>query len=157
MADQLPQAFDPSKLMEGVRDRIKATFVSLMPDGVWEGMVKTEVDKFFKEELTTTWQKSVTSGYSGVNQSYSINGTMKMSPFTAMVHEFCREKTSEYLRTTLKDELFSNYYPLTADKISPVLKEVVEAAVPLAMKEFFESIAFHYMNQLRQDIQNRRL
>lgn len=29
------EKFDPSKLMDGVRDRIKATFVALIPDDQW--------------------------------------------------------------------------------------------------------------------------
>lgn len=30
------EKFDPSRLMEGVKDRIKATFVSLIPDTEWK-------------------------------------------------------------------------------------------------------------------------
>lgn len=41
------EKFDPSKLMDGVRDRIKATFVALIPDEQWEVMCKAEMDKFF--------------------------------------------------------------------------------------------------------------
>lgn len=40
------QKFDPATLMQGVKDRIKATFVSLIPEEQWEEMVKKEVDKF---------------------------------------------------------------------------------------------------------------
>ena len=43
------QKFDPATLMQGVKDRIKATFVSLIPEEQWEEMVKKEVDKFFRE------------------------------------------------------------------------------------------------------------
>lgn len=42
------EKFDPSRLMEGVKDRVKATFVSLIPDAQWEQMIKTECDKFFQ-------------------------------------------------------------------------------------------------------------
>ena len=41
------EKFDPSKLMQGVKDRIKSTFVSLIPDAEWEGLVKKEIDNFF--------------------------------------------------------------------------------------------------------------
>ncbi len=44
------EKFDPSKLMDGVRDRIKATFISLIPDAQWEQLVKTECEKYFKIE-----------------------------------------------------------------------------------------------------------
>jgi len=44
------QKFDPAQLMQGVRDRIKSTFVSLIPDDQWEAMVKKESDGFFREK-----------------------------------------------------------------------------------------------------------
>ena len=40
------EKFDPSKLMDGVKDRIKSTFVSLIPDGAWEAMVEKEIYVF---------------------------------------------------------------------------------------------------------------
>ena len=46
------EKFDPSKLMDGVKDRIKATFVSLIPDEQWEQMVETESKKFFNIKYT---------------------------------------------------------------------------------------------------------
>lgn len=53
MADDTAiEKFDPSKLMDGVRDRIKATFVSMIPDAQWEQLVKAECDKFFNLEDT---------------------------------------------------------------------------------------------------------
>lgn len=39
--------FDPSNLMQGVKDRVKATFVSLIPDDQWDKMCKSEIDYFF--------------------------------------------------------------------------------------------------------------
>lgn len=41
------QKFDPSSLMQGVKDRIKSTFVSLIPEDHWEQLCKKEVDEFF--------------------------------------------------------------------------------------------------------------
>ena len=42
------QKFDPATLMDGVRDRIKATFVSLIPEEHWEAMIQRETDAYFK-------------------------------------------------------------------------------------------------------------
>jgi len=47
MAEEM-QKFDPATLMQGVKDRIKATFVSLIPDDQWDQMVKKEVDDYFR-------------------------------------------------------------------------------------------------------------
>src|SRR5688572_5792464 len=58
------QKFDPSTLMQGVKDRIKATFVSLIPDDQWDQMVKTEVDKFFIKRESGYQQRPVASDFS---------------------------------------------------------------------------------------------
>lgn len=41
------QKFDPSTLMQGVKDRIKSEFVSLIPEEQWASMVQKEIDEFF--------------------------------------------------------------------------------------------------------------
>ena len=41
------QKFDPATLMQGVKDRIKSTFVSLIPDEQWDQMCQKEIDIFF--------------------------------------------------------------------------------------------------------------
>lgn len=49
------QKFDPSKLMDG--DRIKSTFVSLIPDDQWDKLVQAEITRFLnlrKMDLVTT-------------------------------------------------------------------------------------------------------
>jgi len=40
------EKFDLATLMNGVRERIRATFVSLIPDNAWEQMVKKEMTDF---------------------------------------------------------------------------------------------------------------
>lgn len=44
------EKFDPSTLMQGVKDRIKSTFVSLIPEAKWEELCKKEIDEFFEEK-----------------------------------------------------------------------------------------------------------
>lgn len=61
MADtQQIEKFDPSKLMDGVRDRIKATFISLIPDAQWEQLVKAETEKYFaiQENYRGSYEKT---------------------------------------------------------------------------------------------------
>ena len=48
MNNKTVEKFNPATLMQGVRDRIKATFVSLIPDNEWDIMVEKEVNEFFK-------------------------------------------------------------------------------------------------------------
>lgn len=92
MADTAIEKFDPSKLMDGVRDRIKATFVSMIPDGEWEQLVKAECDKFFKIE----------ENYRG---SYE-----KTSPFQDIVHKLLAEEVKTQVKAYLSKEWASAYW-----------------------------------------------
>src|SRR4051812_12848305 len=60
------EKFDPSKLMDGVRDRIKATFVSLIPDAQWEQLVKAEIDRFFESNRDYSYRERATSDFQKV-------------------------------------------------------------------------------------------
>lgn len=40
--------YDPSKLMDAVRDRIKAEFVGMIPEETWKQMVSAEIKRFFE-------------------------------------------------------------------------------------------------------------
>ena len=104
------EKFDPSKLMDGVRDRIKATFVSLIPDDQWEIMVKKEVDKFFKE----------------INTSY--NQRIETTDFARLVNEVvvteCRQRLKEYLSTHEFNSVWqTNGIPTTSEKVKEILVE----------------------------------
>lgn len=46
MAELAP--YDPSKIMDSVRDRIRSEFVSLIPPEHWSALVKKAVDGFFQ-------------------------------------------------------------------------------------------------------------
>jgi len=65
MAEE-PVKYDPAKLMEMVRDRIRATYVSLIPDDQWTAMVKREVDLFFEEKNETTYGTTRSSRFKDV-------------------------------------------------------------------------------------------
>jgi hypothetical protein len=79
------ETFDPSTLMQGVRDRVKATFVSLIPDEQWEQMIVKETDDFFKEK---------DDGYS--NRTYK-------SDFQTLVREELNELAKVKIKEVLKE------------------------------------------------------
>lgn len=54
MGNEIAQ-YDASKLMDAVRDRIKAEFIGLIPEDTWKQMVKNEVDRFFAKQEVTSW------------------------------------------------------------------------------------------------------
>src|SRR5271156_2508268 len=76
--------FDPATLMQGVRDRIKATFVSLIPEEQWESLVQKEVEAFF-----------------AVKQ-ISSDGKKYHSEFTGICFEILTEWSKTHLKTVLE-------------------------------------------------------
>ena len=125
------EKFDPSTLMEGVRNRIKATFVSLIPDAQWEQMVNTEIEKFFKVE--DRWE--------------SDNRTSK-SPFTKIV----REELDALARTKCKDML-EKYTSAAWSGNEPVLnaelKKLLEENAQTIFVEMFRGMFQSAVNDMR--------
>ena len=105
MSDKV-QKFDPSKLMDGVKDRIRAEFASLIPDDAWQEMVKKEVDYFFyrKED----------EGYSSRRSSSQFERMCN-----TLLEKECKERFGEYL----KSAEFSTVYN---EKGSPIASQAVE-------------------------------
>jgi len=102
------EKFDPSQLMQGVKDRIKAEFVGLIPEEQWQEMVKREVDIFFKER---------DRGYHSKNHQ---------SDFGQLVHNLLRDEVTERINTYLKGEEFETVWtgPGTAT-VSKAVKEII--------------------------------
>lgn len=88
MAEEI-EKFDPATLMQGVKDRIKATFVSLIPDAQWDQMVKREIDSYFE---------------SRDQNHYNYNRTI--SDFTYTVNEVLRKEAEKKIQELLKSPDF---------------------------------------------------
>lgn len=101
------EKFDPSTLMQDVKDRIKATFVSLIPDDQWEVMVKKEVDSYFKRE----------------EEGYGQRGFS--SSFTKDVHQVLQEevkqKVKEYLTENFSNVWYENGVPVCNAKVEELI------------------------------------
>lgn len=130
------EKFDPSTLMQGVKDRIKATFVSLIPDAQWEQMVKTEVDGFFKTRE---------SGY---------NYKSQVSDFTFLVNaclqEECKKRMTEYLTS---DDFITNYtnngVPVVTEKVKQLIVENSGEILASMMGGVFSAMLMDFKNKMR--------
>lgn len=102
--------FDPSTLMQGVKDRIKSEFVSLIPDEQWSEMIKKEAQSFFHERET---------GYS--NRQYA-------SDFGILVRDELRKEAQKRLSEYLSSEEFNTIYdgygqPITSEAVKKLIIE----------------------------------
>lgn len=131
------EKFDPSKLMDGVKDRIKATFVSLIPDDAWNKMVEDEIYSFTEGKIIVEqkWD-SEKSGYVTVKRrepykgEFNLDGTKKydaeLSPLQNMIRNMLREKITKDLTNYLGGSeycgVWQNYGQV---QISEALKKVL--------------------------------
>lgn len=139
------EKFDPSKLMDGVKDRIKATFVSLIPDDAWNSMVEKELyvfttgkiiprhdyqgtdsngHAFYRdwEERIPYDQEPITDKYGNVVKGAGDN----ISPLQKMIREMLEEKFRADLKAYLETEEYQglwNDYGLP--NISKTLEEIL--------------------------------
>ena len=114
------EKFDPSKLMDGVRDRIKSTFVSLIPDAQWEQLVQSQIDKFFTVDLEQICKE--------------------------MLKEVCKEKIKETLKiydTGIWD------CDKQSNKATELLKNMLIANAPQIFASMFEGLAMNVIQNMR--------
>lgn len=139
------EKFDPSKLMDGVKDRIKATFVSLIPDDAWNSMVEKELYVFTTGKILThheykgsdsegkaiyqDWderipydQKPITDSYGNVVKGAGDN----ISPLQRMIREMLEKKFRADLKAYLESEEYKGLWEgYGLPNISKALEEIL--------------------------------
>jgi hypothetical protein len=126
------QRFDPSALMDGVRQRIKATFVSLIPDEHWEQLCQKEVDSFFREK-----------------DRYDHNDRTYHSEFQGV----CKEVLTEICKEKIK--LFLTEYDATVwtndgMQASEKLKEMIIKMAPEIFAATFANMFQNAVSQMKR-------
>lgn len=122
------EKFDPSTLMQGVKDRIKATFVSLIPEEKWEELCNKEIEEFFREE-DAVYKKHV-------------------SDFRTI----CREVMSEIAKEKIKEALSVYSSQIWEDgqlKVNDKLKELLIKAAPEIWASQFGNMFQNTVNNMK--------
>jgi len=98
------KAFDPNEAMKSVKEKIKDSFVSLIPDDQWNTMVKKEVDTYFMER----------------NSSYSQGP--RASDFTNDVHNLLKAEVTSRVKFYLE----SNFQAIWDGNGKPICDTKIE-------------------------------
>jgi hypothetical protein len=159
--NQQVQKFDPSTLMQGVKDRIKATFVSLIPDDQWDGMVKKEIDAFFDTASGSSIESITVEikdyGYGTERRTWqTMKFSGKMSPFRQLVWTLCYEESIKALKKYISEEYFTNVYVDGRTELHENMKAIIAETAPLAVTNFMQAMMFSNNEQLRSQFQNFR-
>jgi hypothetical protein len=100
-------AFDPSTLMQGVRDRIKSTFVALIPDDKWEQMIQKEINWYFNNMDSDYYKRSVTPFQKTVNEVFA---------------EFTTARVKEFIEKN-RSHIWEDGYPKATEALTQILIE----------------------------------
>jgi hypothetical protein len=128
------QKFDPSTLMQGVKDRIKATFISLIPDDQWDQMVQKEIDLFFQPKERR-------------------NSIERISDFSDLVQKELLEECKKRLITYLASEEFNAVWKNNGQSATSeaVKKMIVENSGEIMMSAF-GGMFTHMLHNFRQSL-----
>jgi hypothetical protein len=129
------EKFDPSKLMNGVRDRIKATFVSLIPDAQWEQLVQAEADKFFKPFVERPYH----------DRTKELFSDFQLVCLSVM-QEIGKEKMKEYL-AKYENNIWSGNEVKVNDHLKQLLTEHAS--------DILAGLIGHRVQQVVNDMKNR--
>lgn len=151
------EKFDPSKFTESVKNRIKETFVGMIPEDEWQGLVEKEVKAFFdqpvKMEITKESAPPVGGAWYGSN--YFV-ATSEQTPFRAIVWEYCKEMTYETLKERINKEFFNNTWSPSEEDLSEKMREFIKESAPHAMAAFFQQIILNQSAMFQSQIQGLR-
>lgn len=125
------EKFDPSTLMQGVKDRIKATFVSLIPDDKWGEMVDAEIKKFFELK----------------DEYHSRNS--KTSHFTDVVFQVLTEECKKKCIEIIDHPDFAIGWESNKQTVSETLKQKLVDNMPEIMASMMENMLANAVQQLR--------
>lgn len=121
--------FDATEALKSVKEKIKDSFVSLIPDEQWNEMVKKEVDTYFQVK----------------DEGYGERG--RSSNFTREVHtclqEEVRVRVKEYLQENFNNVWNENGVPVCNAKIEEmitknagkILSDMIGGSIQMALNQ----------------------
>lgn len=169
------EKFDPSKLMDGVKDRIKATFVSLIPDDAWNSMVEKEIYVFttgtIRIDRDTDWSKTDENGNhpiitKEVRTPYSQRplkdqwnretGEDDISPLQKMIRKALREKFQHDLVLYLDSEEYKTFFDENGhERIKKQLEEILVKNADTIFVNIIAGMMQRGIEQMKYNIQSQ--
>lgn len=155
MNNNTPVVFNQNDLMQNVKDRIKATFVGLIPDSEWEALVTKEVEAFMKTEANLEfyhYQKPNTNFYGGSPEKSAHVMAGGMTPMRALIWQECASRLREELKKQLLE--FSFIEDSYSGEFSEEMKRVIGEVGPAVAANFFTTLIQNYGQHLKNEIRN---
>ena len=170
--NQQVERFDPSRLMEGVKDRIKSTFVSLIPDEMWSNMVEKEIyifttgkiiphheiDYSRKDEngdyFCHDWEERIPYPDTEIKDSWGrLQQPAEISPLRRMIRDELETKFRADLKQYLDGEEYQGHFnQYGKPEIGRAIKQILVDNADTIFFGFMESMMQSVFNDMRYRI-----
>lgn len=131
------QKFDPATLMQGVKDRIKSTFVSLIPEEQWKEMIEKEVGKFFREYELRQYD------------------TRYVSDFSVLVNSLLKEEAEKRMKEYLGSPEFQTVWTDNGPRIiSQAIREMMIENSGLILCNMYQEMFTSMLDRFRSELSN---
>lgn len=173
MENNYIEKFDPSKLMEGVKDRIKSTFVSLIPDNLWETMVEREIyifttgkiihhheTDYSKDEngnyIYQDWDERIPYTGRETKDSYGRVAGEDISPLQKMVREMLNEAFRKQIADYIRGEDFQTVWNSEGKpEVSRFVEDVLVRNSDIILKNMVGGMIQSVVDQIRYQVPNQ--
>lgn len=133
------QKFDPATLMQGVKDRIKSTFVSLIPEEQWKEMIEKEVGRFFREYELRQYD------------------TRYVSDFSVLVNSLLKEEAEKRMKEYLGSPEFQTVWTDNGPRIiSQAIREMMIENSGLILCNMYQEMFTSMLHRFRSELSNRQ-
>lgn len=105
MAEEI-EKFDPSKLVDRVRERVQNTFAELIPEEQWKALVQKEINAFLTSH----------------NDGY---GHERESGLRQLVHSELRKKLGEILSVEFKSEKWALHWDGQRQQVGKEVERII--------------------------------
>lgn len=170
MEDQV-EKFDPSKLMEGVKDRIKATFVSLIPDDAWNNMIEKELYIFTTGKIIPhheykgadengnpiylDWEERKPYTQEHIKDSYNQPGYDDISPLQKMIRNMLEKRFHEDLEKYLNSKEYQGLWKEHGEcEASAAIEEIMVKNASTIFRNMLAGIMQRGFDIMRSNIQD---
>ena len=128
-------AYDPEKLMDSVKAKIRSEFVNLMPDSAWSALVKKSMDSFFDKK----------QDYYGRQQSQSEFDTLVVK----LVNEDAQKRIQAILAGPAWASQWENGEQLVSEAMAKLITENAAQIVARLLGQAMQGVVSQMQMQVR--------
>lgn len=130
--------FKPADVADKIRDRIQSSFVDLIPQEAWDGMIKGAIHEFTHKPAG----------------DYHSNHQPKPSRLQGMINKEIEERFRASMKAELDKPEYQGLWTAQGSLPSEIATEIAKAAAPQLQAAFFGQMTQMLILQLKQALAN---